>query len=150
MKVTLPKRFGAPGLPELNHSQVQAVKTILQQPVSLIQGPPGTGKTVTSAAIVFNLARMGQGQVGLHDASLAGGRGCLVRNQTSFFDPRKVNDWKVRLKVGARGTAKQDLLFRVWLWVIFGTSRLKFCDLSLVPCVDHAIVEELFGDPTII
>lgn len=63
MKVALPKRFGAPGLPELNHSQVQAVKTILQQPVSLIQGPPGTGKTVTSAAIVFNLARMGQGQV---------------------------------------------------------------------------------------
>jgi regulator of nonsense transcripts 1 len=92
MKVTLPKRFGAPGLPELNHSQVQAVKTILQQPVSLIQGPPGTGKTVTSAAIVFNLARMGQGQVGLHDASLASGRGCFFGTKTSVSELRNFYD----------------------------------------------------------
>lgn len=40
----LPKRFSVPGLPELNHSQVQAVKSVLQKPLSLIQGPPGTGK----------------------------------------------------------------------------------------------------------
>jgi len=60
---TLPRRCGAPGLPELNISQVSAVKSVLQKPVSLIQGPPGTGKTVTSAAIVYHLAKQGQGQV---------------------------------------------------------------------------------------
>ncbi|KAJ9152585.1 hypothetical protein P3X46_026140 [Hevea brasiliensis] len=60
---TLPRRFGAPGLPELNASQVFAVKSVLQRPISLIQGPPGTGKTVTSAAIVYHMAKQGQGQV---------------------------------------------------------------------------------------
>ena len=52
-----------PGLPELNHSQANAVRAVLQQPLSLIQGPPGTGKTVTSAAIVYHLATQQQGQV---------------------------------------------------------------------------------------
>jgi regulator of nonsense transcripts 1 len=60
---TLPRRFGVPGLPELNASQVNAVKSVLQKPISLIQGPPGTGKTVTSAAIVYHMAKQGQGQV---------------------------------------------------------------------------------------
>ncbi|GMH09266.1 hypothetical protein Nepgr_011107 [Nepenthes gracilis] len=60
---TMPRRFGAPGLPELNASQVFAVKSVLQKPISLIQGPPGTGKTVTSAAIVYHMAKQGQGQV---------------------------------------------------------------------------------------
>lgn len=41
--------------------QVYAVKTVLQRPLSLIQGPPGTGKTVTSATIVYHLARQGSG-----------------------------------------------------------------------------------------
>ena len=40
-----------------------AVKHVLQKPLSLIQGPPGTGKTVTSAAIVYNLIKMGKGPV---------------------------------------------------------------------------------------
>lgn len=31
-----PKRFSAPGLPELNHSQVSAVKSVLQKPLSLM------------------------------------------------------------------------------------------------------------------
>uniref|UniRef100_A0A8C1YGQ9 UPF1 RNA helicase and ATPase n=1 Tax=Cyprinus carpio TaxID=7962 RepID=A0A8C1YGQ9_CYPCA len=57
IKCQLPKRFTAQGLPDLNHSQVYAVKTVLQRPLSLIQGPPGTGKTVTSATIVYHLAR---------------------------------------------------------------------------------------------
>ena len=35
----------------------------MSQPLSLIQGPPGTGKTVTSATVVFHLARQHQGQV---------------------------------------------------------------------------------------
>ncbi|OAF66350.1 hypothetical protein A3Q56_05905 [Intoshia linei] len=61
--VSLPKRFSAPGLPELNHSQIYAVKTALMQPMSLIQGPPGTGKTVTSATIVYHLVQRKQGQV---------------------------------------------------------------------------------------
>ncbi|KAJ1969524.1 ATP-dependent RNA helicase, partial [Dimargaris verticillata] len=59
----MPDRFSAPGLPELNHSQVFAVKSVLTQPLSLIQGPPGTGKTVTSATVVYHLAKMASGQV---------------------------------------------------------------------------------------
>ena len=62
MRVALPRRFGAPGLPELNHSQVFAVKEVLQKPLSIVQGPPGTGKTVTSASIVYHLAKQNQGQ----------------------------------------------------------------------------------------
>lgn len=65
LRVTLPPRFSAPGLPELNHSQFTAVKAVLQRPLSLIQGPPGTGKTVTSATLVYHLARQGMGQVRL-------------------------------------------------------------------------------------
>eukprot|EP00756_Hemistasia_phaeocysticola_P044862 Hpha_TRINITY_DN18646_c0_g1::TRINITY_DN18646_c0_g1_i1::g.115790::m.115790/K14326/UPF1, RENT1; regulator of nonsense transcripts 1 len=63
VKGTLPKRYSAPGLPDLNHSQVSAVKNVLQKPLSLIQGPPGTGKTVTSATIIYHLAKMHQGQI---------------------------------------------------------------------------------------
>ncbi|EJD53198.1 ATP dependent helicase [Auricularia subglabra TFB-10046 SS5] len=63
IRTTMPKRFSAPGLPELNHSQMYAVKSVLQKPLSLIQGPPGTGKTVTSASIVYHLAKMNHGQV---------------------------------------------------------------------------------------
>ena len=42
---------------------MNAVKSILQKPISLIQGPPGTGKTVTSASIVHHLAKMNPGPV---------------------------------------------------------------------------------------
>lgn len=62
-KVQLPKRFSCPGLPELNHSQVYAIRTALQKPLCLIQGPPGTGKTVTSATIVYHLAKQTRSQV---------------------------------------------------------------------------------------
>ena len=55
LKVTIPKKLTAPGLPDLNHSQAEAVQRVLQQPLSLIQGPPGTGKTVTSATIVYQV-----------------------------------------------------------------------------------------------
>lgn len=54
---TLPKTFTANNLPDLNKSQVDAIKHALQRPLSLIQGPPGTGKTVTSATIVYHLSR---------------------------------------------------------------------------------------------
>ncbi len=57
LRVDLPSKFNPPGLPELNYSQLEAVKSVLQSPLSLIQGPPGTGKTVTSATIVYHLAR---------------------------------------------------------------------------------------------
>ncbi|KAI9355317.1 P-loop containing nucleoside triphosphate hydrolase protein [Zopfochytrium polystomum] len=63
LPIKMPKRFSAPNLPDLNHSQVSAVKAVLQKPLSLIQGPPGTGKTVTSATIVYHLATINQGQV---------------------------------------------------------------------------------------
>lgn len=43
--------------------KVAAVKSALMEPLSLIQGPPGTGKTVTSASIVYHLAKQGNGQV---------------------------------------------------------------------------------------
>lgn len=54
------KKFNAPGLPELNYTQVHAVKQVLQRHLSLIQGPPGTGKTVTSATIVYHFAKQGK------------------------------------------------------------------------------------------
>ncbi|KAK7467696.1 ATP-dependent RNA helicase [Stygiomarasmius scandens] len=63
LRTQMPKRFSAPGLPELNHTQMFAVKSVLQKPLSLIQGPPGTGKTVTSASIVYRLAKMNSDQV---------------------------------------------------------------------------------------
>ena len=63
LKTPLPKRFSVEGLPELNWSQVNAVQTILQQPLSLIQGPPGTGKTVTSASIVWHMVQQNKAQV---------------------------------------------------------------------------------------
>ena len=63
VKATVPTRLSAPGLPDINHSQAEAIRRVLTQPLSLIQGPPGTGKTVTSATIVHHLAAAGQGQV---------------------------------------------------------------------------------------
>ncbi len=63
LKTVVPNRLSVPGLPELNHSQLSAVKAVLQRPLSLIQGPPGTGKTVTSASIVYHLAKQNVGQV---------------------------------------------------------------------------------------
>eukprot|EP00967_Tisochrysis_lutea_P090892 scaffold130207_cov32-Tisochrysis_lutea.AAC.3 len=62
VRTPLPRRFGAPGLPELNHSQVFAVKSVLQKSLAVVQGPPGTGKTVTSASIVYHLTKQNQGQ----------------------------------------------------------------------------------------
>lgn len=44
----VPKHFSAPNLPDLNRSQVYAVKHAIQRPLSLIQGPPGTGKLMIS------------------------------------------------------------------------------------------------------
>ena len=55
--------FAVPGLPPLNESQMEAVASVIQRPVSLIQGPPGTGKTVTSATLVYHMTKqpnMGQ------------------------------------------------------------------------------------------
>lgn len=47
LRVAMPTRLSAPGLPELNHSQVSAVQSVLQAPLSLIQGArallPGSG-----------------------------------------------------------------------------------------------------------
>ncbi len=63
LNVDVAKKITAPGLPELNQSQLYAVRQVLQQPLSLVQGPPGTGKTVTSATIVYHLAKRGNGQV---------------------------------------------------------------------------------------
>jgi regulator of nonsense transcripts 1 len=63
MKMPLPKKCSAPGLPELNQSQMNAIKSVLSTPLSLIQGPPGTGKTVTSATIIYHLAKLSGNQV---------------------------------------------------------------------------------------
>ena len=53
--------LSAPNLPKLNSSQIYAVKNILQKHLGLIQGPPSTGKTVTSATIIYHLAKMRTG-----------------------------------------------------------------------------------------
>ncbi|KAG5997415.1 hypothetical protein E4U43_002637 [Claviceps pusilla] len=63
MQTKLPRKWSAPELPELNQSQIDAIKSVLQKPLSLIQGPPGTGKTVTSATIIYHLAKMSGNQV---------------------------------------------------------------------------------------
>lgn len=63
LKMKMPRDISAPGQPSLNPSQVEAVRAVLQSPLSLIQGPPGTGKTVTSATIVYHLAHSGKGPV---------------------------------------------------------------------------------------
>ncbi|KAI6230867.1 Regulator of nonsense transcripts 1 [Aphelenchoides fujianensis] len=62
-QLSLPKKFETPGLPALNHSQEDAVRNALLQPLSLIQGPPGTGKTVTSAALVYQMVKVSKEQV---------------------------------------------------------------------------------------
>ena len=61
--VTLPKKISVPGLPELNHSQAHAIRSVLHRRLSLIQGPPGTGKTVTSATIVYHMAKQAAGPI---------------------------------------------------------------------------------------
>lgn len=58
IRTPLPAKISAPKLADLNHSQVEAVRTALTQPLCLIQGPPGTGKTVTSATIVYHLVKI--------------------------------------------------------------------------------------------
>ena len=49
--------WSVPSLQTLNEAQVVAIRTALQQPVTLLQGPPGTGKTETVAAIVYHQVR---------------------------------------------------------------------------------------------
>jgi regulator of nonsense transcripts 1 len=39
LKTAPPSKLSVPGLPDLNHSQLAAVKAVLQRPLSLIQGP---------------------------------------------------------------------------------------------------------------
>ncbi|GAB7365669.1 hypothetical protein MBLNU230_g7010t1 [Neophaeotheca triangularis] len=63
LKTQMPRKYSVPGLPELNGSQINAVKSVLQKPLSLIQGPPGTGKTVTSATIIYHLSKVNGGQI---------------------------------------------------------------------------------------
>lgn len=36
-KIKLPKNYHAPNLPQLNNSQITAIKAVLQRPLSLIQ-----------------------------------------------------------------------------------------------------------------
>ena len=59
----MPDKLSAPNLPPLNDSQKVAVRSVLESPLSLIQGPPGTSKTVTSATIVYHIARQIKGKV---------------------------------------------------------------------------------------
>ena len=63
LKKHMPKQFSAPGLPELNRTQLNSVSDTLQKPISLIQGPPGTGKTVTSACIIYHLPKINPGPI---------------------------------------------------------------------------------------
>jgi len=49
LRVALPRRVSVPGLPELNHSQLQAVKSVLQKPLSLIQVKTEQGLCILSS-----------------------------------------------------------------------------------------------------
>lgn len=53
IKINMPHSIFAPGLPELNYSQVSAVKAVLTQPLSLIQGPPGTGQCASTSTMLW-------------------------------------------------------------------------------------------------
>ena len=61
IKAHVPSVLSAPGLPPLNPPQILACQSVLTSPLSLIQGPPGTGKTVTSASLIYHMARHGSG-----------------------------------------------------------------------------------------
>jgi len=61
--IKLPSKFSIQGFAELNVSQANAIKNVLQRPLSLIQGPPGTGKTVTSATIIHHLTKLNKDRV---------------------------------------------------------------------------------------
>lgn len=61
--INLPSKFSIPGFAELNVSQANAIKSVLQRPLSLIQGPPGTGKTVTSATIIHHLTKLNKDRI---------------------------------------------------------------------------------------
>jgi regulator of nonsense transcripts 1 len=62
LKVDLADNLSVPNLPPLNEPQAEAVRSVLERPLSLIQGPPGTGKTLTSASIVYHLSKQNQGK----------------------------------------------------------------------------------------
>mmetsp|Transcript_29618 Transcript_29618/g.54803 ORF Transcript_29618/g.54803 Transcript_29618/m.54803 type:complete len:499 (+) Transcript_29618:57-1553(+) len=64
LRTVMPAHLSVPGLPDLNHSQLSAVRSVLQKPLSIIQGPPGTGKTFTSASIVYHLSKQSAGAGG--------------------------------------------------------------------------------------
>lgn len=61
--IDMPRKFSHPNLTELNASQTNAVRSVLQRPLSLIQGPPGTGKTVTSATIIYHLSKLNKEKI---------------------------------------------------------------------------------------
>lgn len=52
--------YNIPNLPNLNPSQVTAIRSALQNAFTLIQGPPGTGKTMVGVHIVYWFHRMNQ------------------------------------------------------------------------------------------
>ena len=62
-KYQIPSELNVKGLPQLNHSQKEGIEKAINSPLFLIQGPPGTGKTVTSAAIVYHLAKLDDGKI---------------------------------------------------------------------------------------
>lgn len=57
LKVSMPKSFGVPGLPPLNHSQLYAVRKALTMPLAVIQGPAGSGKTLTCATLLYHMSK---------------------------------------------------------------------------------------------
>jgi len=62
-QIKIPDDLSCPYLPQLNKSQTDAVRHVMRNPLTLIQGPPGTGKTVTSASVVYHLAKQNKGQI---------------------------------------------------------------------------------------
>ena len=117
-------RISAPGLPELNHSQMLAVKSVLEKPISLIQGPPGTGKTVTSACIVYHLATMSKEN---HQVLVCAPSNVAVDHLTEKI--HKTGLKVVRLCAKSRETVTTSVEFLSLHNLVYSLAELKKDDL---------------------
>ncbi|KAI9298215.1 hypothetical protein K502DRAFT_336765 [Neoconidiobolus thromboides FSU 785] len=88
IRTQIPKKFQAKNLPELNHSQINAVKCVLQKPLSLIQGPPGTAKLSNEQILVCAPSNVAVDQLAekIHKTGLKVVRVC-AKSREELYSP---------------------------------------------------------------